>query len=46
MRKSTLVLIVIILGGLAGGVVYLSTWDIPPPTTKVEKVLSDERFPR
>jgi hypothetical protein len=46
MRKSSLFLIIIILGGLAGGGVYLATWEIPPPSTKVEKVLSDERFPR
>ena len=46
MRKSSLFLIVIILGVLAGGAVYLATWEIPPPTVKVEKVLSDERFPR
>ncbi len=46
MRKSTLVLIVIILGVLAGGVFYLASWEIPAPTTKVEKVLADERFPR
>ncbi len=46
MRKSSLVLIVIILGVLAGGAVYLASWEIPPPTTKVEKVLADERFPR
>jgi hypothetical protein len=46
MRKSSLFLIFIILGVLAGGAVYLATWEIPPPTVKVEKVLSDERFPR
>ncbi len=46
MRKSSLLLIFIILGVLAGGAVYLATWEIPPPTVKVEKVLSDERFPR
>ncbi len=46
MRKSSLFLIFIILGVLAGGAAYLATWEIPPPTVKVEKVLSDERFPR
>ncbi len=28
------------------GVVFLATWDMPPPTATVEKVLPDERFPR
>ncbi len=46
MRKSSLVLIVIVLGALVGGAVFLATWEIPPPSAKVEKVLSDERFPR
>ena len=45
MRKLTLVLFVIVLAVLAGGA-YLATWEIPPPTTAVEKVLPDERFPR
>lgn len=28
------------------GVAFLATWDMPPPTASVEKVLPDERFPR
>ena len=31
---------------VAGAAVFLMTWEIPPPSAKVEKVLSDERFPR
>ncbi len=46
MRKSSLFLIVIVLGVLVGGTVFLATWEIPPPSAKVEKVLSDEQFPR
>jgi hypothetical protein len=46
MRKSSLFLIIVVLGGLAVGAAYLATWEIPAPTAKVEKVLSDERFPR
>jgi hypothetical protein len=46
MRKSSLFLIIVVLGGLAGGAVYLATWKIPAPSATVEKVLSDERFPR
>ncbi len=46
MRKSTLVLFIIVLAVLVGGGAYLATWEIPPPTTAVEKVLPDDRFPR
>jgi hypothetical protein len=46
MRKSRLFLTIIVLGALVGGGAYLATWEIPPPSAKVEKVLSDERFPR
>lgn len=30
---------------IAGGA-YLATWDPPPPTAKVEKVISNDRVPR
>ena len=46
MPKLSLVLVVIVLVVLVGGGAYLATWEIPPPTTAVEKVLPDERFPR
>ena len=40
----------IILVGFAvlivGGIVFLATWDIPPPSRQVEKVIDDSRFPR
>ena len=29
-----------------GGGVFLVTWDIPPPTARVERVLPDDQFPR
>jgi len=41
--KLTLLLIAVIL---IGGAVFLATWDIPAPTSQVEKVLPDNRFPR
>jgi hypothetical protein len=37
----TLVVAVVAIGG---GV--LLTWEIPAPTTQVEKVIPDDRFPR
>ena len=38
MMFMTLVIIV------AGTVIFLSTWDIPAPATKVEKVIKNDRF--
>ncbi len=46
MRRLSLVVIVLVLGTIVAGAVYLVTWDIPPPTVSVEKALPDERFPR
>ena len=31
---------------VAGVVVFLMTWDIPPPTSQVEVVISDDRLPK
>lgn len=41
--KFLAALLVLAIGGLA---VFLATWDIPAPSQKVEKVLSNDRFPR
>lgn len=38
-------LAVIIALALAGGAVYLVTWDIPPPSATKEIVLPNDRFP-
>ncbi len=35
----------LLLSLVAGGV-FLMTWDIPPPSAEVEKVIPDDRFPR
>ncbi|MGI9489381.1 MAG: hypothetical protein ACR2RF_26540 [Geminicoccaceae bacterium] len=39
-----LLLTLLILG--LGGTAFLAVWDIPPPTAKVERTLSDDKFPR
>lgn len=41
----TIVLAAVVLAVLAGGVV-LAFWDLPAPTTPIEKVLPDARFPK
>ena len=45
MSKFLLILFILILVALGGGAVFLATWDIPPPSEPVEKVIPDERFP-
>jgi hypothetical protein len=44
-RLLTLALVglVVVLAGLAA---FLSTWDIPAPTTRVEKIIPNDRLPR
>ncbi len=44
MRISTIVM-VLLLAGLAGGAVFLATWEIPAPSAPVEKVIPNDQFP-
>ena len=48
MSKNSILLVSAALGGLVllAGAVVVVTWDVPRPTTQVEKVIPDERFPR
>ena len=40
-------IIVIVIAGLGiAGLVALSSWNIPAPTTAINKVVSDENLPR
>jgi len=39
-------LIVLALIVVAGGSVFLATWEIPAPSKTVERVIPDDRFPR
>jgi hypothetical protein len=38
--------VVLLLMLVLGGAVFLVTWEIPPPTARVERVLPDDTFPR
>jgi hypothetical protein len=40
------IIVAIVLLALIAGGVYLALFDIPAPTTKVEKILPDGRFPK
>jgi len=46
MSKVTLIVAVLLVGSLAAGGLFLLTWDIPPPSSTVEKVLPDDQFPK
>ncbi|MEM9682926.1 MAG: hypothetical protein AAF942_06655 [Pseudomonadota bacterium] len=46
MNRFTLTILVVFIALVAGGAVFLATWEIPPPSKPVEKVLDDGRFPR
>jgi hypothetical protein len=39
-------LIVLTLIVVAGGSIFLATWEIPAPSKMVERVIPDDRFPR
>ena len=41
--RIILVLLVVVI---VGGTTALALWDIPAPTTKIEKVIPDDRFQR
>lgn len=46
MPKLSRILALVVLTAIAGGAVFLATWQIPAPTAKLEKVISNDRFPR
>ncbi|GAB6054514.1 hypothetical protein JCM17960_33340 [Magnetospira thiophila] len=46
MRGLTKFLLLLVLLLVVGGGVFLVTWDIPAPVTKVEKVIPNDRFER
>ena len=41
MLKWLLILIVVVA---VGGVAFLATWDMPAPSTQVEKIIPNDRF--
>lgn len=40
----TRVLVFLVLAVVIGGGIFLATWDMPPPSAQVEKVIPNERF--
>lgn len=45
MKITNFLAVILVVAVVAGGA-FLLTWEIPPPTQSVEKVLPDDRFPR
>lgn len=44
MSKLIYVLIVVVVGGFGGIVIYLASQDMPPPTERIEKVIPKSRY--
>lgn len=45
MRKLSTILGILFLAAVVAGGVLLVSWDIPPPTERIEKVIPNARFP-
>lgn len=43
MTRAALITVLILV---VGGVGFLATWDMPPPSAPVEKVIPNDRFKR
>ena len=46
MSRLSKTIALIAAGVVAGVVVFMMTWDIPPPTSRIEVVISDDRLPQ
>lgn len=46
MRKLSRILMVLVVLAIVAGGGLLATWDIPAPTSAVEKTIDNNRFPK
>ena len=46
MAKLSLFLLLLVVLAVAGGGVFLANWEIPAPLSTVERVISNDKFPR
>ena len=44
MGRLSFFLVVVVLGAIVAGGIFLTTWEIPAPTHTVEKVIPNGRF--
>lgn len=46
MRKMGLVVFILFAAAVAAGFYWLATWDMPPPTERINIAIDESRFPR
>lgn len=46
MVRFSHIVVMVVIGAIVGGAVFLANWDMPPPSSMVEKVIPNDRFPR
>ncbi len=46
MKRLTKFILLVLFGLVAGGAVFLATWDIPAPVADIKVVIPDARFQR
>ena len=44
--KTIGIFLALVLTAIAGGLIYLGTADMPPPTSRQERVIPSDRLPR
>ncbi|EKV26898.1 hypothetical protein C882_2122 [Caenispirillum salinarum AK4] len=44
MRTLSRILLLLLLAVIVAGVGFLATWEMPPPTERMEKVIDNDRF--
>ena len=46
LKRPAVLLILILIVAFAGLLAFLANWDIPAPTTRIERVVPNDRLPR
>ncbi len=46
MKRLSRFMILLVVALIAGATIFISTWDIPAPVAKGEKVIPNDRFPK
>jgi hypothetical protein len=46
MRRPFLVVLLVVAAVFAAAISFLASWDIPPPTARIEKTIPNDRLGR